>query len=180
VWTPTWSQSLEALINDVTVTYGSQGQNEEQSEDAASIALYERRSFILDTRLRRDSDAQARAGAILIAQANPLWNLGQISVYVDLLGTTDRDRVLALVNGSTVIVPNLPEPAPFNQFQGIVEGWGETYTPGQHIITFSISDPRYSYETVTWAEVDGALIWGDVDLDVEWYNVVNAGDLVAA
>ena len=180
MWTPTWTQTLEALINDVTVTYGSTGQSEEQSEDAISIGLYERRSYTLDTRLRFDSDAQARAGAILIAQANPLWNLGQISVYVDLLGTTDRDRVLALVSGSTVIVNDLPEPAPFNQFQGIVEGWGETYTPGQHIITFSISDPRYSYQTVTWSEIDVALIWGDVNVDVEWYNVVNAGDLEAA
>ncbi len=180
VWTPTWTQTLEALINDVTVTYGSTGQSEEQSEDAISIGLYERRSYTLDTRLRFDSDAQARAGAILIAQANPLWNLGQISVYVDLLGTTDRDRVLALVSGATVIVNDLPEPAPFNQFQGIVEGWGETYTPGQHIITFTISDPRYSYQTVTWAEVDATLIWGDVEPNLEWYNVVNAGDLIAA
>lgn len=180
IWSPTWTQSLEALINDVTVTYGSTGQNEEQSDDTASIALYGRRQYTLDTRLRNSGDATARAGNILTAQANPLWNMGQISVYVDLLGTTDRDRVMALVNGSTVIVPNLPEPAPFAQFQGIVEGWGETYTPGQHIITFSISDPRYSYQTVTWSEVDGALIWGDVNIDVEWYNVVNAGDLEAA
>jgi hypothetical protein len=180
IWSPTWTQSLEALINDVTVTYGSTGQNEEQSDDTASIALYGRRQYTLDTRLRNSADAIARAGNILTAQANPLWNMGQISVYVDLLGTTDRDRVLALVNGSTVIVPNLPEPAPYSQFQGIVEGWGETYTPGQHIITFSISDPRYSYQTVTWSEVDGALIWGDVNVDLEWYNVVNAGDLEAA
>jgi hypothetical protein len=88
--------------------------------------------------------------------------------------------VLALVSGATVIVNDLPEPAPFNQFQGIVEGWGETYTPGQHIITFSVSDPRYSYQTVTWAEVDATLIWGDVEPNLEWYNVVNAGDLIAA
>jgi hypothetical protein len=180
IWSPTWTQRLEALINDVTVTYGSQGQNEEQADDSASIALYGRRSYVLDTRLRQSVDASTRAGAILTAQANPLWNMGQISVYVDLLGTTDRDRVLALVNGATVTVPNLPEPAPYTSFTGIVEGWGETYTPGQHIITFSISDPRYSYETVTWAEVDSALIWGDVNPDVAWYNVVTADDLIAA
>jgi hypothetical protein len=180
IWSPTWTQTLEALINDVTVTYGSTGGSEVQSDDTASIALYGRRAYRLDTRLRNSGDASSRAGSILTAQANPLWNMGQISVYVDLLGSTDRDRVLALVNGATVTVPNLPEPAPYSSFQGIVEGWGETYTPGQHIITFSISDPRYSYQTATWSEVDGALIWGDVNPTVAWYNVVNADDLLAA
>ncbi len=180
IWSPTWTQTLEALINDVIVTYGSTGQNEEQSDDSTSIGLYGRRAYRLDTRLRNSGDASSRAGSILTAQANPLWNMGQISVYVDLLGSTDRDRVLALVNGATVTVPNLPEPAPYSSFQGIVEGWGETYTPGQHIITFSISDPRYSYQTATWSEVDGALIWGDVNPTVAWYNVVNADDLLAA
>jgi hypothetical protein len=180
IWSPTWTQTLEALINDVTVTYGSTGQNEEQSDDSTSIGLYGRRAYRLDTRLRNSGDASSRAGSILTAQANPLWNMGQISVYVDLLGSTDRDRVLALINGATVTVPNLPEPAPYSSFQGIVEGWGETYTPGQHVITFTISDPRYSYQTVPWNLIDGALEWGDVNPTVAWYNVVNADDLLAA
>jgi hypothetical protein len=162
------------------VTYGSTGQNEEQSDDSTSIGLYGRRAYRLDTRLRNSGDASSRAGSILTAQANPLWNMGQISVYVDLLGITDRDRVLALINGATVTVPNLPEPAPYSSFQGIVEGWGETYTPGQHVITFTISDPRYSYQTVPWNLIDGALEWGDVNPTVAWYNVVNADDLLAA
>jgi hypothetical protein len=180
IWSPTWTQTLEALINDVTVTYGNDGSSSEQADDAASIALYGRRAYELDTRLRNSTDASQRAGAILTAQANPLWNMGQISVYVDQLSVPDRDRVMALINGATVTVPDLPEPAPYSAFTGIVEGWGETYTPGQHIITFSISDPRYSYQTVAWDDIDPALIWGDVDPTVAWYNVVNADDLIAA
>lgn len=179
IWTPTWIQNLTALINDVTVTYDATGSSSVQFDDAASIAAYGRRAYTLPTTLRNSGDASTRAGSILTAQANPLFQLGQISVYVDLLSAPDRDRVLALVNGATVIVPNLPQPGPYEQFQGIVEGWGETYTPGQHIITFSISDPRYSYETVTWGQIDATLIWGDINAEIEWYNVVNAGDLAA-
>lgn len=179
IWSPTWTQTLESLINDVTVTYDATGDQSVQFADSASIALYGRRAYRLDTRLRDSGGATTRAGAVLTAQANPLWNLGQISVYVDLLDAPNRDLVLALVNGATVTVPGLPEPAPYSSFQGIVEGWAETYTPGQHIITFSISDPRYSYETVSWGEVPNTLIWGNVDPTVAWYNVVNAGDLVA-
>ena len=120
------------------------------------------------------------ADEILLAQAQPLWNLGQISVYVDLLDEPTRNLVLALVSGASVLVNGLPAPAPYTQFLGIVEGWAETYTPGQHILTLSVSDPRYSYQTVTWAGVDAALTWAAVNPEIEWYNVVRSDDLVAA
>jgi hypothetical protein len=96
------------------------------------------------------------------------------------LTVPERDQVLALISGSSVLVNDLPQPAPFEQFLGLVEGWSETYTPGQHILTLSISDPRYSYQTVTWGEVDPTLQWGDVDPTIIWYNVVTADDLIAA
>jgi hypothetical protein len=99
---------------------------------------------------------------------------------VDQLTVPERDQVLALVSGSSVIVNDLPEPAPFPQFLGIVEGWSETYTPGQHILTLSISDPRYSYQTVPWEDVDPAIQWEDVDPTLIWYNVVSSDDLLAA
>ena len=178
IWTPTWTQNLQALINDVTVTYGPSS-NTVNSTDANSISDYGLRAYELTTGLDAVGDATARASNILTAQANPLWSLGQISVYVDALATLDRDRVMALINGATVTVPGLPAPAPFEAFQGIVEGWAETYTPDGHVITFSISDPRYSYQTVTWSGVDAALTWSAVDPAIIWYNVVNAGDLAA-
>jgi hypothetical protein len=166
-------------VNDITVKYGQDGDNVEQSDDAGSIALYGRRAHVLDTRLRQVGDAQSRAANILAAQALPYWNLGQISVRVDLLSIQDRDSVLAIVNGRLVNIPGLPEPAPFDSFTGVVEGWAETYTPGTHVMTLSVSDPRYSYETVTWGDVDPTLTWGNVNASVIWYNVVTADDLAA-
>lgn len=181
IWTPTWTQNLTGLVNDITVIYGGPDSDTfEQAEDTASIATYGRRSYKLNTQLRQDDDAANRAGNILTAQANPLWQIGQISVIVDTLSNEDRDRVLALISGATVTLPDLPTPAPFFSFTGVVEGWGETYTPGQHILTLSISDPRYSYQTVAWEDIDATLEWGDVKPDVAWYNVVNADDLLAA
>ena len=179
VWSPTWRKTLSALINDVTIKYDTDGDQIEQSDDTGSIALYGRRAYVLDTRLRKLADAQTRAANILSAQALPLWNLGQISVRVDLLGNQDRDRVLALVNGATVTIEDLPEPAPYPSFTGILEGWAETYTPGTHVMTLSISDPRYSYQTVQWGDVDPTLTWAQVNASVIWYNVVTADDLAA-
>lgn len=179
IFTPTWTQNQVSVINDVTVSHGDPA-HEDSASDATSIALYGRRALNLVTGLDKHSDATTRASAILLAQALPLWNLGNISIYIDQLTTPERDLVLALMSGSAVLVNDLPTPAPFDQFLGIVEGWQESYTPGQHILTLSISDPRYSYQTVTWGGVDPALAWGDVNGSIIWYNVVTSDDLVAA
>jgi len=179
IFTPTWSQTQASIINDVTVSHGDPP-SFHQTEDAASIATYGRRAFSIETGLKATGDATSRADAILLAQALPLWNLGNISVYVDQLTEPERALVLALISGSSVLVNGLPEPAPFSQFLGIVEGWAETYTPGQHILTLSISDPRYSFQTVTWADVSATLQWGNVNPDLIWYNAVQADDLLVA
>jgi len=60
-----------------------------------------------------------------------------------------------------------------------VEGWGETYTPGEHILTLSLSDPRYSFEKVTCGEVDHALEWGDVAAGLQWYEILTDDSLAA-
>jgi len=178
IFTPSWTQNQFSVINDASVSHGVTP-SYHQATDATSIATYGRRALTLETGLKANADANTRAAAILLAQAYPLWNLGNISIYVDQLTVPERDLVLALISGSTVVVGDLPEPAPYSQFLGIVEGWSETYTPGQHILTLSISDPRYSYQTVTWAGVDAALTWGAVNPDVIWYNVVTSDDLAA-
>ena len=178
VFTPSWNQNQVSIINDVSVSHGDPASYHE-AEDASSIATYGRRALTLETGLKTTGDATSRANAILLAQALPLWNLGNISILVDQLTEPDRNLVLNLISGSAVVVNDLPEPAPFSQFLGIVEGWSETYTPGQHILTLSISDPRYSYQTVTWGGVDPALTWGSVNPEVIWYNVVTSDDLAA-
>ena len=179
IFTPSWSQNQTSIINDVSVSHGDPPSYHTDS-DASSIATYGRRALTLETGLKAAGDATTRASEILLAQALPLWNLGNISIYVDQLSETDRNLVLNLISGSSVVVNDLPAPAPYTQFLGIVEGWSESYIPGQHILTLSISDPRYSFQTVTWGEVSTALTWGSVNAEIIWYNVVTADDLLAA
>ena len=177
-WSPTWTKNLQTIINDLEVEYGNGSLYE--LEDAASIAAYGRRKYDLSTELHGLSDAQARATQVLGAQAQPLWNLGQITVMMDRLTTEQRDDTLALLNGSRVIIDDLPAASPYTQFQGIVEGWSETYLPGEHLLTLSLSDPRASYEAAQWGQVDATLEWRQVRADVAWYSVVNPDDLLAA
>lgn len=177
-WAPTWTKNLTNVINDIEVTYGNGSIYE--LEDTASIAQHGRRKYGLVTEFHGADDAQERAQQILAAQAQPLWSLGQISVRMNRLTTDQRNAALALLSGSRIIINDIPAGGPYEQFQGIVEGWSETYTPGEHVLTLSLSDPRFSYQTVTWGDVSASLTWGTVNSTLEWYNVVNADDLLAA
>jgi hypothetical protein len=78
-----------------------------------------------------------------------------------------------------VTLENLPQPAPETYYFGIVEGWGEIYTPEQHILTLSLSDPRYSLATIPWDDVDGALEWGQVPATLKWFETITSRDLAA-
>jgi hypothetical protein len=102
-----------------------------------------------------------------------------MSILVQNLGIIDRDRVMKLVSGMSVTLEDLPQPAPETYYFGIVEGWGEVYTPEQHILTLSLSDPRYSLATIPWADVDPALEWGDVPVDLKWFETITSRDLAA-
>lgn len=178
IFTPTWSRTRQTIINSVTVL-GYNDTHETTQTDSASIATYGLREYRLNTDLRYSGDVVDRAGNIISAQANPLWNLGAISIQVHNLDTITRDLALSLVSGMAVSLSGLPQPAPVFDYLGIVEGWGETYTPGEHILTLSLSDPRYSFETITWAEVDPALLWSAVPAALQWFEVLNDNSLAA-
>jgi len=178
VYAPTWTKTAQGLINEVSITHGDPPAVETYT-DATSVALYGLKATELTTGLRKNADSDARGAAILLAQAYPLWNLGQVSVLVHTLSAPTRDLLMVAQSGTTIQVSSLPASGPYTQFTGICEGWTEVYTPGEHVLTLSLSDPRMSYQTVTWADVNPALTWANVNPDLEWYNVVNADDLAA-
>lgn len=178
IFTPTWSRTRQTIINSVTVL-GYDETHETTQNDSASIAAYGIREYRLNTEIKNSLDVTDRAGKIITSQANPLWSLGSISILVHNLGTTDRDNVLALVSGMEVSLLNLPQPAPSNNYAGIVEGWGEVYTPGEHILTLSLSDPRYSSQTITWGEVSSVIEWADVFNNVRWFEIISNGSIAA-
>jgi len=176
MFAPEWAKSLEPLINDVTVTYGTDSSFNQT--DSASIAAYGEREYRLDTEIKTLTDATTRAASIITAQANPLWNLGQISILVHELDAGDITAVMELVSGMLVIVNGLPAQGPYESYEGIVEGWTDSYSQGNHTLTLSISDPRFSYQTLKWIDVLPALTWGEVDAAAQWFEIVSNNDLV--
>ena len=158
------------------MTYGTN--QSVQQTDSASIAAYGRREYLLDTTISNISDATIRGGQVITAQANPLWDLGQISILVNLLDAATTTAVMQLISGSLLRIYNLPAQGPYADYTGIVEGWADSYAGGNHTLTLSISDPRFSYQILKWQDVIPDLTWGEVYAQTQWYEVVSNNDLV--
>ena len=178
-WAPTWRNTSQTILNDVTVIYGSAGNQSKTDSDAASIITHGRRAFTLTTKLHQAADAQARASDIIRTQSEPRYAVQSIEVLMETVTDPLRADLLDVISGSKVGIDLMPQPAPIDDYVGICEGWSETYTPGIHRLVLSLSDPRFSYQVVRWSEVSAVLTWAGVDPTVQWYNVVSAADLVA-
>lgn len=178
-WTPVWRNTAQTIINDVTVVYGVDQDTTQTDTDPASIITHGRRAFTLATQLHEAVDAQSRASDIIRTQSEPRYAVQAVEVLVETLTDPLRANLLDVISGSKVAIDNMPQPSPIEDFVGICEGWAETYTPGNHRLVLSLSDPRFSYQVVRWNEVDPVLTWAGVDLNVQWYNVVTSADLVA-
>lgn len=180
VWSPTWSNTNQTILNDVTVIYGSAGTSMESGTEPDSITAYGRRATSLTTQLHAKADAETRVADILRAQSEPRYALQNIQVIMDELTEPTLTNVLDLISGSRVSIQNTPQPSPIEDYTGVVEGWTEYFTPGQDILSISLSDPRFSYATCRWDEVSAVLLWSGVSPTVQWYNVVLPDDLLAA
>jgi hypothetical protein len=178
-WSPAWRNTAQTILNDVTVIYGSSGNQSKTDSDPASITTHGRRAFTLTTKLHYAADAQSRASDIIRTQSEPRYAVQSVEVLMETISDPLRADLLNVISGSKVGIDLMPQPAPIDDYVGICEGWSETYTPGLHRLTLSLSDPRFSYQVVRWNEVSAVLTWAGVDPTVQWYNVVTAADLVA-
>lgn len=180
VWEPVWTATTNTVLNDVTISYGTNDpQDTIQLTDSTSISLFGTRAIELVTGLETSDDATNRAQLVLTSQSQQRWQLGTVEVLMDELTSIQRTAVLALTSGDRVLVTDLPQPAPYTQFIGVVEGWGETYTPGEHRLSLSLSDPRYSYAVVTWGQAPAAADWANVPALNDWADIVLPADLAA-
>lgn len=178
LWEPVWKQTLETIRNKVILGYGaSDPQATVTVEDSTSQVRYKVRYVVMGTTLATLADATARAGNVIAAQSRATWSLQQVSIMVDLLDTDDRAAALALVSGSRVSLTDLPEPAPDTTYLGVVEGWGDSMTPAGHVLTLSLSDPRFSNAMLLWSGIPSTVEWSEITTARVWADLVTADDL---
>lgn len=177
-WEPTFTQTNGSIVNYVDVTYGSPSARiSSPITDTGSITEFGRRGTSISTQLTSNVDATTRGQLIVNAASQPYWNLSSVTVAVENLSSVNAATVQAIRPGDRVIIPSLPQPAPYTSYIGNVEGYTETFTPNKHRITFDVSNPRWSGSTAPWSSINGTKTWAGVNAARHWYDIVSATDV---
>jgi hypothetical protein len=129
-----WSQSLESIINDLTVVYGPApaggGQRPVYNEKrAASVAKYGARQQTITTELEGADDAKLFAAEVLDRWSEPQWEAPQIIVRPDLMDDYGFDLMMKIDVSDVVTTPEVTDEPLASGGEGswFVEGWRETF-----------------------------------------------------
>jgi hypothetical protein len=172
LWEPSWSSAEGAVINEVSVSYGPDPQGEVDLSESVSITRHGRRHLPLSTQLADYDSAVDRAEHILSTQHEERWQIGDVTVALDVLDPTTRGKVLGLECGDHVTLQGFPQPAPAIDWTGIVEGW--TYTMGgeggilTEELTLALSDPMLSLVVMQWSDYTAGYLWSDHPAGLSW------------
>jgi hypothetical protein len=169
--TPTWSRTLQGLINKVTVAYGIAPEGGEQpttsGTNAASIAAYGTYDYSLTSELAALADAQNMVSLLLARNAYPVWLMTDLPVAIKDMSDADTLDVLRLDMHSLVDLTGLPSlgTAPTTAHLW-VEGWQEKLAWDMHEIELHVSGycrtapaPRWDDVATTWTWDTMAISW---------------------
>lgn len=178
--TPTWSRTIQGLVNKVTVTYGVTPEGGEQpttsGESTTSQARYGKYDYSLATSLAALADAQAMVGLLLARNSAPVWLL--TSLPVDMKGLSDEDTttLLGLDMHALVNIVGMPPVTPTSPTSAHlwVEGWRERLAWGEHEVELYVSGYCRTAPAPRWDDVQDEWLW-DAMGDLSWDDAACLG-----
>jgi hypothetical protein len=143
-----WSETVDDIINDITVRWGpadTPGESTHRDNESAAMPWGVRHTDVT-TMCAAEADAEELALLVIARRAWPYWSQASGVVAHDQLEDDDRRLVNALDVGDPVLVPIPREPGP-NPAEPpvpvVVEGWVETWSAGfEHFAVMAFSDQR--------------------------------------
>ena len=138
-----WSQSLEQIVNRVTVRYGATGADLQVTHsDTTSVGQWGVHQVDVSSLAAGEADADRLALHIIARRAQPYWLMPGVMVPLDDLPAVDFD-VLQDAEVSTGILAPISQqpgtlPAPVTDW--VVEGWTETFDESGHWMQLALSD----------------------------------------
>ena len=146
-WGLRWEKDTGRVVNKVSVVYGDyppEGSSTQRpkvsTESASSIATFGPSTTEIVTDLSDSADAGTRAVAILDAYASSHWEMRSCDLILEQMNDTERRMVMTQVRpGARVEIDQLPLPGPAARSAFYVEGFTESYKPGDHIITLALT-----------------------------------------
>lgn len=167
-----WAATLEGVVNDVTVTYGTAPEGGQapsvQVRDEASIAAYGSFGVSLSTQLAAAADATRTARRIVGLGAQPAYRMPRL--LVDLLRTvTDPAKRLAILEfdqGAQLAVDGFPTSGPLAAARLWVEGWTEEVTATAWRVDLQVSSYLAGGPGIAYLDIPDALTFDAVPDDI--------------
>ena len=133
--TPTWRRTTEALVNDVSIGYGTTPEGGEQprwlGDRPDSKARFGTYGYTTATELAAAADAAALGTMLLTRNSSPVWVMTALPVAVGDLDAAGTAALLGLSMHDLVELTGLPAAGtvPTSTYLW-VEGWTETLAWG--------------------------------------------------
>jgi hypothetical protein len=163
--TPTWSRSIQGLVNQVSIGYGVAPEGADQpryvAEDAVSVAARGRYGYTATTALAAAADAAALGQMLLVRNSKPVWVMVALPVDIKGLGDARHAQLLALDMHSLITLTGLPAISTAPTSAALwVEGWTEKLEWDADSITLVVSGYCRTVPAPHWDDVDPAWLWG--------------------
>lgn len=158
--------------NNITIAYGSAGNNTVSASSLESISLYGQLASTITTTLKNQTDAQSQADFYLKIRAFPQYALQRINWVIQNpdLDNGDRDALLNVFMGMPINLTNLPSNMDSGSFQGFVEGWTWTASMNRLSLSLVVSPVAYSLQAFRWDSVPITESWNTITPTLDWLN----------
>lgn len=187
-----WSRAVTDLLTRATVRWLDQAGTEAPVErsvalvDASAEATYGARGISVGTILTNETDATARATALMASNApSDDWRGRGLVIDLDrTVDATDADAVHLVLdlldagkrNGLAVMLANLPWWTPTAAAaQLFVEGGAYSFTDGRWLLELNTTPAAGTGATLTLAQVNRVVRYVDVDTPVRYVDMVGVG-----
>lgn len=160
------------LVNRYILNYGNN--NQVDSEDAESIALFGQYALNFNSSIHDATDAQAVADRQIQLRAYPRAFFDSITFPLQNpeLDDTDRDALIGVFMGLPIKVINLPAVISDGEFSGYVEGWTFRASVSGLSLTLTVSPTEFSAVAQAWNQVNAAESWNSILNTLQWEDAI--------
>jgi hypothetical protein len=178
--TPTWTRTLEGLVNQVSIGYGDTPDEGEQprylAEAPASVTTWGRYNYSLGSELAALADATALGQLLLARNSSPVWNLSGVPVNADDLDPDVYRSLLALEMHSLVNLTGMPAIGTTPTSAAVwLEGWTERLAWGVHTFELALSGYCRTAPPPRWDDLNPGATWDTMAAAVTWDSAACLG-----
>ena len=167
------SKSLNNVVNQASVTYGSDSTNiSTVYDDTTSQSNYGVISGQRNTYLHNVTDANSVAQILLSARSNPEFQLNSITVNTAFIDDTLKSSLYGLMCGTNITIDSLPFQE-LQSFKGFVEGWTWQINKNGSTLTMYVSSQGQIYPYTLWNQLSATDTWNTIYTSTTRWSDVN-------